>query len=68
MSVDTSTRSSDVETINVEEDEGGVQSLKAITAPSLGRRAVETPRPTPGVQGLSTSSTGLADDVGSKKR
>jgi hypothetical protein len=68
VSADTNTRSSDVETIDVEEDEGDVQSLKATTAPSSGRRAVETPCPTPGVQGLSTSSTAPADDAGSNKR
>jgi hypothetical protein len=68
VSVDTTTRSSDVETIDVEEDEGDVQSPKATTAPSLGRRAAETPRPAPGAQGLSTSSTDPADDTGSNKR
>jgi hypothetical protein len=68
VSVDTTTRSFDVETINIEEDEGDVQSKKATTAPSPGRRAVETPRPAPGAQGLSTSSTGPADEAGSNKR
>jgi hypothetical protein len=68
VSVDTSTRSSDVETIDVEEDEGDVQSPKATTASSPGRRVAETPRPAPGAQGLSTSSTGQADDAGSNKR
>jgi hypothetical protein len=68
VSADTTTKSSDVETINIDEDEGDVQSPKATTAPSPGRQAVETPRPTPGAQGLSTSSTGPADDVGSNKR
>jgi hypothetical protein len=37
VSVDTTTRSSDIETIDVEEDKGDVQSPKATTAPSLGR-------------------------------
>jgi hypothetical protein len=68
VSPDTTTKSSDVKTIDVEEDEGDVQSLKATTAPSPGRQAAETPRPTHGVQGLSTSSTGPADDAGSNKR
>jgi hypothetical protein len=68
VSADTTTRSSDVETIDVEEDKGDVQSPKAITAPSLGRLAVDTPDPAPGAQGLSTSSTGPADDARSNKR
>jgi hypothetical protein len=34
VSADTTTKSSDVETIDVEEDEGDVQSPKATTAPS----------------------------------
>jgi hypothetical protein len=57
-----------VETIDVEEDEGDVQLSKATMAPSPGRQAVETPRPTLGVLGLSTSSTSPADDAGSNKR
>jgi hypothetical protein len=61
-------KSSDVKTIDVEEDEGDVQSPKATTAPSPGRQAAETPRLAPGVQGRSTSSTGPADDAGSNKR
>jgi hypothetical protein len=68
MSVDTTTKSSDVGTIEVEEEEGDVQSPKATTAPALGRQEAETPRPAPGVQRLSTSSTGPADDAGSNKR
>jgi hypothetical protein len=68
VSVDTTMKSFDVETINVDEDEGDVQSPKATTAPSPRRKAAETPRPAPGAQGLSTSSTGPADDVGSNKR
>jgi hypothetical protein len=43
VSVDTTAKSSDVETINVEEDEGDMQSPKATTAPSPGRQAAETP-------------------------
>jgi hypothetical protein len=68
VSADTTMRSSNVETINVQEDEGDVQSPKATTAPSPGRRATETPRPAPGPQGLSTSSTSLVDYAGSNKR
>jgi hypothetical protein len=68
VSVDTTTRSPDVETINVEQDEGDVQSPKATTAPSLGRQAAETPRPAPRAQGLSTSSTRSVDDAGLNKR
>jgi hypothetical protein len=68
VSVDTTTRSSDIETIDVEQDEGNVQSLKATTAPSLGRQAAETPRPAPRAQGLSTSSTSSVDNAGLNKR
>jgi hypothetical protein len=57
-----------VETIDVEGEEGDVQSPRATTASSPDRQAAETPRPTPGAQGLSTSSTGPADDAGSNKR
>jgi hypothetical protein len=65
---DTTTKSFDIETIDVEEDEGDVQSPRATTAMSPGTRAVETPRLAPGVQGLSTSSTSPEDDAGSNKR
>jgi hypothetical protein len=68
VSVDTTMMSSDIEAIDVEDDEGDVQSPKATTAPSSGRQVAETPRLAPGAQGRSTSSTGPADDVGSKKR
>jgi hypothetical protein len=68
VSVDTTTKSSDIETIDVEEDEGDVQSPKATTAPSPGRQVAEMPRLAPRAQGLSTSSTGPADDLGSTKR
>jgi hypothetical protein len=68
VSWDTTTVSSDAETIDVEDDEGDVQSPIVTTAPSPGRQAAETPRPTPGVQGRSTSSTDPAADVGSNKR
>jgi hypothetical protein len=68
VSANTTTKSSDVETIDVEEDEGDVQSPRATMIPSPGRQAAEMPHPTPGVQGLSTSSTGPVDDAGSNKR
>jgi hypothetical protein len=68
VSADTTMKSSDVETIDVEEDEGDVQSPKATTAPSPDRQTAETPRSAPRAQGLSTSSTGPADDGGSNKR
>jgi hypothetical protein len=68
VSANTTTKSSDVETIDVEEDEGDVQSPRATMIPSSGRQAAEMPHPTPGVQGLSTSSTGPVDDAGSNKR
>jgi hypothetical protein len=68
VSADTTMVSSNVETIDVEDDEGDVQSPKATTALSPTMQAVETPRPVPEAQGRSTSSTGLADDVGSNKR
>jgi hypothetical protein len=42
--VDTTTISSDVETIDVDDEEGDMQSPKATTALSPGRQAVETPR------------------------
>jgi hypothetical protein len=67
VSADTTTRSSDVETIDVEEDEGDVQSSKEIMTLSLGRQAAETPHLTPGAQGRSTSSTGPMDRAGSNK-
>jgi hypothetical protein len=53
VSLDTTTISSDVETINVDDGEGDVESPKATTAPSArtprravspGKQAVETPR------------------------
>jgi hypothetical protein len=51
MLADTTTMSSDIEAINVEDDEGDVQLPKATTAPSPGRLAAETPRPAPEARG-----------------
>jgi hypothetical protein len=68
VSTDTTTINSDVETIDIEDDEGDVQLPKATTAPSSGRQASETPRPTLRAQGRPTSSTDPVDDVGSNKR
>jgi hypothetical protein len=56
VSADTATISSNIETIDIDDDEGDVQLPKATTAPS------------PGKQGRSTPSTDPADDVGSNKR
>jgi hypothetical protein len=68
VSADTATITSDVETIDVEDDEGDVQSPKATTAPSLGKQAAETPRPTLRAHRRTTLSTDLADDIGSNRR
>jgi hypothetical protein len=44
VSVDTTTISSDVETIDVDDGEGDVESTRATMAPSPGKQAVATPR------------------------
>jgi hypothetical protein len=49
VSADTTTKSSDVETIDVGEEEGDVRSPKATKASSPDRQAAETPRLAPGV-------------------
>jgi hypothetical protein len=67
VSADT-TASSNVETIDVEDVDGDVQSPKATTTPSQGGQAAETPRPTPMAQGRATLSTNPMGDVGSNKR
>jgi hypothetical protein len=46
VSADTTTISSNIETIDIDDEDGDVQSPKATTAPSPGKQAVETPRPT----------------------
>jgi hypothetical protein len=66
--VDTTTISSDVETIDVDDEEGDAQSPKATRAPSSGKRAVETLRHTSKAQGRSTLSTDPTCDLGSNKR
>jgi hypothetical protein len=68
VSADTTTMSSNLKTIDVEDDESDVQSPKAMTAPSPVGQVAETPRPAPEAHGRSTSSTGLVDVVGSNKR
>jgi hypothetical protein len=67
VSADTTMVSSNVETIDIEDDEGDVQSPKATMAPSPGKQAAETPRPKPMARGRTTSSTDPANDVGSNK-
>jgi hypothetical protein len=68
VSADTTTATFDVETIDVEDDEGDVQSPKATTTPSPGGQAAETPHLVPRAQGRATWSTDPAGDVGSNKR
>jgi hypothetical protein len=68
VSADTTTVSSHVETIDIEDDDGDVRSPKATTAPSLGGQAAETPRPMPRAQGQTTLSTNPVGDVGLNKR
>jgi hypothetical protein len=69
VSTDTTTTvSSDVETIDVEDNKGDVQSPKATTAPSPRGQAAEMPHPAPRAQGRATSSTDPAGDFGSNKR
>jgi hypothetical protein len=65
VSTDTTTISSNVETIDVDDEGGDVQSPKETMVPSPGKQAVETPRPTSRMQGRSTSSTDPAGNVGS---
>jgi hypothetical protein len=62
------TVSSDVETINVDDGEGDVESPKATAATSSRKQAVETPRQASKMQGCPTSSTDLVSDLGSHKR
>jgi hypothetical protein len=51
LSTDTTTASSDVQTIDIEDVEGDVQSPKATTAPSPRGQAAERPHPAPRSQG-----------------
>jgi hypothetical protein len=67
-SADMTTISSDVETIDVDDGEGDVESPKATTALSLGKQAVETPSQASKTQGRPMSSTDPVSDLGSHKR
>jgi hypothetical protein len=68
VSADTATISSNVETIDVDDEEGDAQSPKATTAPSPWKQAVEMFCQTSKTQGRSTSSTDPVSDLGSNKR
>jgi hypothetical protein len=68
VSADTTTISSDVETINIDDGEGDVKSPKATAAPSLGKQAVEMPRQASKTQERPASSTNPVGDLGSHKR
>jgi hypothetical protein len=68
VSANTTTISSDFETIGVDDGDGDVQSPKATTTPSPGKQAVETPRQTSKTQGRSTLSNDPVGDLGSHKR
>jgi hypothetical protein len=68
VTADTTTISSDIETINIEDEEGDVESPKATTALSLGKQAVETPRQASKTQERPASSTDPVGDLGSHKR
>jgi hypothetical protein len=68
VSADTTKINSDVETIDVDDGEGDVESPKATTAPSPGKQAVETPRQASQTQGRPMSSTDPVSDLGSHKR
>jgi hypothetical protein len=68
VSADTTTTSFDVETIDVDDADGDVQSPKETTASWPGKQAVETPRQTSKTHGRSTSSTDPVGDLGSHKR
>jgi hypothetical protein len=68
VSADTAMISSDVETIDVDDGEGNMQSPKATTAPSPKKQAVEMPRQTSKTQGRSSSRTDPVGDLGSHER
>jgi hypothetical protein len=77
VSVDTTIVSSDVETIEVDDDEGDTESPSATAAPSAGtprkaasmeEQAVGTPRQTLATQERSRSSIDVVGDLGSHKR
>jgi hypothetical protein len=75
--VDTTIVSSDIETIDIGDEKGDIESPKATAAPSAGtprraassgKQAVETPRQTSKTQERPKSSTDLVGDLGSHKR
>jgi hypothetical protein len=75
--VDTTTVSSSVETIEVDDEEGDAESPGATTAPSAGtphkavsmeEQAVETPRQTSATEERPRSSVDTVGDLGSHKR
>jgi hypothetical protein len=68
VSADSTIISFDVETIDVDDGEGDMQSPKSTTASSPEKQVVETPRQTSKMQGRSTSSIDLVGDLGSHKR
>jgi hypothetical protein len=77
MSVDTTTISSNIETIDVDDEEGDVESPSTTAAPSAGtprraaspvKQAVETPRQMSKTQEHPKSSTNTMGDLGSHKR
>jgi hypothetical protein len=76
VSVDMTTVCSDVEIIDVDDEEGDVESPSATAAPSAGRprravspikQAVETPRQMSKAQELPNSGTDTVGDLGSHK-
>jgi hypothetical protein len=68
VSADNTTISSDIVTINVEDEVGDVESPKATTAPSLGKQAVETRLQASKTQEDPALRTNLMGDLGSHKR
>jgi hypothetical protein len=63
LSAHTTTISSDVETIDVDDGEGDVELPKATAAPSPGKQVVETPHQVSKTQGRLTSSTDPVGDL-----
>jgi hypothetical protein len=67
VSADTTTISSDVETIDVDDGEGDVESPKVTAALSPGKKVVETPQQASKTQERLASSTDPVGDLGSHK-